>query len=185
MGRAENDYTLRDQRPRLRTHDAVWQAEVVAVNTLTHSIADLRRAFGDDARHPRFIETIPKCGYRVIAPVSGVEALGPVGAGGPLFKLVASGREYVLHEGSNIIGRSEAADVRVGSEQASREHARNTVSCDRVVIENLGSKNGTYLRDERFRAAPICGTATRSESAAGWQCCGDGRTLTEEAGEDC
>ncbi|MGD8440349.1 MAG: transcriptional regulator, partial [Holophagae bacterium] len=49
--------------------DAVWQTEFVSDNTLTRRIAELREAFGDDARHPSYIETIPKRGYRLIAEV--------------------------------------------------------------------------------------------------------------------
>ncbi len=168
--------------------DAVWQAEVVAENTLTHSIADLRRAFGDDARRPRFIETIPKRGYRIIAPVSGVEMPASDVAEGPLLKLVSSGREYVLKEGPNTIGRDEAADVRVGSERASRWHARITVNEGRAFIEDLDSRNGTFLQGERLE--------TNTELSHGDEIhigrrlavlkfvVSDGRTMTEKAGED-
>ena len=49
--------------------DAVWQTEFVAENTVTKRIAELRDALGDDARDPRYIETISKRGYRLIAVV--------------------------------------------------------------------------------------------------------------------
>lgn len=44
----------------------VWAGRVVSHDALTNSIAKLRRALGDDRRRPRFIETIPKHGYRLI-----------------------------------------------------------------------------------------------------------------------
>ena len=50
--------------------DAVWQGRFIAEATLTRSIADLRRALGDDQRHPQFIETIPKRGYRLVADIA-------------------------------------------------------------------------------------------------------------------
>jgi WD40 repeat protein/DNA-binding winged helix-turn-helix (wHTH) protein len=50
--------------------DAVWQTEFVSDNTLARRIADLRDAFGDDAQNPRYIETIRKRGYRLIAGVN-------------------------------------------------------------------------------------------------------------------
>jgi len=50
--------------------DTVWQTEFVSDNTLTKRIAELREALGDDARNPRYIETIPKRGYRLIAEVA-------------------------------------------------------------------------------------------------------------------
>src|SRR5262245_2394731 len=50
--------------------DAVWEGRFIAEATLTRSIADLRRALGDDQRSPRYIETIAKRGYRLVATIS-------------------------------------------------------------------------------------------------------------------
>jgi len=50
--------------------DAVWEGRAIAEATLTRSIADLRRALGDDQRCPAYIETIAKRGYRLVATVS-------------------------------------------------------------------------------------------------------------------
>ncbi|MEZ4697412.1 MAG: winged helix-turn-helix domain-containing protein [Rhodothermales bacterium] len=49
--------------------DAAWPDVVVTEGTLSRCISQLRRALDDDAREPRYIETIPKTGYRVIASV--------------------------------------------------------------------------------------------------------------------
>lgn len=45
----------------------VWPDTFVEESNLTYSIVQLRKTLGDDARHPRYIETIPKRGYRFIA----------------------------------------------------------------------------------------------------------------------
>lgn len=50
--------------------DSVWATEVISDNTLTHTIAEVRNALGDDAKDPAFVETIHRRGYRLIAPVS-------------------------------------------------------------------------------------------------------------------
>ena len=50
----------------------VWPRRMVNDDVLSRAIADLRMALGDDAREARFIETIPKVGYRLIAPVTAV-----------------------------------------------------------------------------------------------------------------
>jgi TolB-like protein/DNA-binding winged helix-turn-helix (wHTH) protein/Tfp pilus assembly protein PilF len=47
----------------------VWPGTVVTSDALTNTIIKLRKAFGDDARHPRVIETISKTGYRLVAEV--------------------------------------------------------------------------------------------------------------------
>src|SRR5690606_11264572 len=46
--------------------DAVWTDTIVTDDTLTRCIGELRKIFGDDARNPRVIETIPRVGYRLI-----------------------------------------------------------------------------------------------------------------------
>jgi DNA-binding winged helix-turn-helix (wHTH) protein len=55
-----------------RFMDEVWSGIPVTDEALTQCIKALRRALGDDASSPRVIETVPKHGYRFIAPVSGV-----------------------------------------------------------------------------------------------------------------
>jgi TolB-like protein/DNA-binding winged helix-turn-helix (wHTH) protein/Tfp pilus assembly protein PilF len=49
--------------------EAVWPGVVVTDDTLTQAVAKLRKAFGDDARNPRYIQTVPKGGYRLCAAV--------------------------------------------------------------------------------------------------------------------
>ena len=56
--------------------DSVWQTEFVSDNTIAARIAELRSAFGDDAQIPRYIETIRKRGYRLIAEVRPVTLHG-------------------------------------------------------------------------------------------------------------
>ena len=52
-----------------RFHQEVWRGVPVTDEALTQCIKTLRRQLGDDAGNPRFIETIPKHGYRFIAAV--------------------------------------------------------------------------------------------------------------------
>jgi hypothetical protein len=53
--------------------EEVWRGVPVTDEALTQCIKTLRRKLGDDAARPRFIETVPKHGYRFIAPVEVVE----------------------------------------------------------------------------------------------------------------
>ncbi|MEM9556407.1 MAG: winged helix-turn-helix domain-containing protein [Acidobacteriota bacterium] len=50
--------------------DAVWGDRFVGEAALTHCIWELRKAFGDDARKPHVIQTVPRRGYRLIATVA-------------------------------------------------------------------------------------------------------------------
>src|SRR4051794_7283455 len=56
--------------------DAAWPAQAVGEEVLTQVIAELRRAFGDDFRRPRFIETVHKTGYRLLLKPDGEDAAG-------------------------------------------------------------------------------------------------------------
>jgi len=55
--------------------DEVWRGIPVTDEALTQCIRTLRKQLGDDAARPRFIETVPKHGYRFIATV-GSSAVG-------------------------------------------------------------------------------------------------------------
>jgi TolB-like protein/DNA-binding winged helix-turn-helix (wHTH) protein/tetratricopeptide (TPR) repeat protein len=48
--------------------DRVWQGRIVSEDSLTGCVSQLRKAMGDDARTPRYLETIPKRGYRLLMP---------------------------------------------------------------------------------------------------------------------
>src|SRR5262249_42542291 len=76
--------------------DAVWEGRAIAEATLTRSIADLRRALGDDQRCPVYIETIAKRGYRLVATVAFEHqhaAAGRRDGGGRVADRLASARQ--------------------------------------------------------------------------------------------
>ena len=131
--------------------DSVWRTEFVSANALTHVIAELRTRLGDDPEQPSYIETIPRRGYRVIAAVVFPEPdrrrPRPEAA---RFKLVADDVDYPLTEGGNLIGRAPEAEVRIDSSEVSRRHARIVIDGDTATIEDLDSKNGTFLRGRRL-----------------------------------
>lgn len=59
----------------------VWSGTVVGYEAVTNAITKLRKALGDEARHPRIVETISKHGYRLVADIDPVvpriQAQGP------------------------------------------------------------------------------------------------------------
>ncbi|HEY0326866.1 MAG TPA: transcriptional regulator [Allosphingosinicella sp.] len=63
-----------------RFMDEVWRGVPVTDEALTQCIRTLRRQLGDDASRPRFIETVPKHGYRFIAPVERDDGNGDTAA---------------------------------------------------------------------------------------------------------
>ncbi|MFH1844007.1 MAG: winged helix-turn-helix domain-containing protein, partial [bacterium] len=75
--------------------DTVWPDSIVVEESLTRAISELRKVFGDDPRAPRFIETIPKKGYRLLAEVRRARPVPPAGATGsrPAFVTRSRSRE--------------------------------------------------------------------------------------------
>jgi TolB-like protein/DNA-binding winged helix-turn-helix (wHTH) protein/Tfp pilus assembly protein PilF len=61
---------------------AVWPGRVVVEETLTRAISQLRTALQDEVAKPRFIQTVPKQGYRLIAPVGHIPRQQPVDSPG-------------------------------------------------------------------------------------------------------
>ncbi|MEO8275148.1 MAG: winged helix-turn-helix domain-containing protein [Thermoanaerobaculia bacterium] len=55
---------------------AVWEGKFVVEAVVTRAISELRKAFGDDSKAPRYIQTVARRGYRLIAEVASVEAPG-------------------------------------------------------------------------------------------------------------
>ncbi len=83
----------------------VWQGVPVTDEALTQCIKILRKQLGDDAGNPRFIETVPKHGYRFIAPVTRVEA-GAMPSSEPVRAVPPSRdwRRFFLIGGAGTIG---------------------------------------------------------------------------------
>jgi pSer/pThr/pTyr-binding forkhead associated (FHA) protein len=67
--------------------------------------------------------------------------------------LLKDGRRIALHSGENILGRDVEGTITLDSPSVSRRHARIQVLEHNATIEDLGSKNGTYVRGERVSAA--------------------------------
>ena len=147
---------------RLVTHnellDALWPDTHVSAASLTRAVANLRRALGDEAHGPQYVETVPRRGYRLVASVREVDADQPARAP---FCLVYQGRPHALHIGANIIGRSDESVVPIHSPIVSRHHARLIVTSSDATLEDLGSKNGTYVRPRYTSPIPPAPTGPR------------------------
>jgi DNA-binding winged helix-turn-helix (wHTH) protein len=83
--------------------DEVWRGVPVTDEALTQCIKTLRRKLGDDAARPRFIETVPKHGYRFIAPVEVVESAS-AGPGGAADESAVRWREFVATLTAGVAG---------------------------------------------------------------------------------
>src|SRR5271157_3659541 len=83
--------------------EALWPDTFVQPEVLKSHILNLRHALGDDAKQPRFIETLPRRGYQFIAPVR--EAFSPTEALVDLPSVKIVGRDTQLDELANCLQR--------------------------------------------------------------------------------
>lgn len=79
----------RDTLAREELIDALWPRGHVNEEALSRAVNELRALLGDDAREPRFIQTVPKRGYRLIAPVEPLSAGVPRSRWRPVLLLAA------------------------------------------------------------------------------------------------
>lgn len=81
--------------PREEFFRRVWDGDFVDEASLARCIAEIRAVLGDDAREPRYVETVPRRGYRLIAPVSEGKVCAFLGlAGGRFSWLVEAGSRW-------------------------------------------------------------------------------------------
>ncbi len=69
--------------------EQIWDDTAVTDNALVQCITTIRKTLGDDSRHPRFIRTIPKVGYRFIRPIEVTPANGSSNARAPAGSVLA------------------------------------------------------------------------------------------------
>jgi DNA-binding winged helix-turn-helix (wHTH) protein len=128
----------------------VWPDTIVEEANLSHQVYKLREALGE-SESVAYIQTVPRRGYRFAVPITEHEPAGAVPAQ-PALRW--GDREIPLVQGVNLLGRTPGCLVRIDSVSVSREHARIVVNRHHAVIEDLQSKNGTFVNGTRV-ATPL------------------------------
>ncbi|HEY1249719.1 MAG TPA: FHA domain-containing protein [Thermoanaerobaculia bacterium] len=139
--------TLVDARPRALSKDELierlWPGVFVSEASLAGLVTEIRRAIREDAREPRHLRTVHGFGY---AFSDGGAAPADEDA---VFRLVWGAREVALALGENVLGRDPDCAVPIDDATVSRHHARIVIAGGDAALEDLGSKNGTFLRGAR------------------------------------
>jgi hypothetical protein len=124
----------------------MWPDTFVGDGSLHNLVYQLRAALNDGDH--RIIRTIHGYGFAF-----GTAAAADDGRRPASHQLVIGDKEFDLYQGENLIGRDRSAAVRIDSTSVSRLHAKIIVDGNRVMLEDLGSKNGTTLSGRRLRDA--------------------------------
>ena len=127
----------------------LWPDTFVGDTNLASLVAEIREALDDDAKEPRFVRTAHRVGYAFCADLVDTSD-GSSSAIPTLCWLIAAGRRIPLQPGENILGRDVDGGISIDSQSVSRRHARISVTPTNATIDDLGSKNGTYVRGQRI-----------------------------------
>ena len=132
----------------------LWPDTFVAEANLSNLVAEIRQALGDQSRAPEFIRTAHGFGYAF----NGDAITLPDAADLPADRLACwldwGRHRFPLSAGEHVVGRDPDVGVRLDESTVSRRHARIVVTTDGAVLEDFGSKNGTFRGDERV-GAPV------------------------------
>jgi len=133
--------------------EQLWPDTFVVEKNLVNLIAKIRGALDDDAAHPRFIRTIQRFGYAFRDSIAEPPARRkPIGKD-TRFRIVWAGGRVGLADGEYVLGRDPDLELFLDSPDVSRRHARIMIAGDEATIEDLESKNGTFVTDRRLEAA--------------------------------
>jgi hypothetical protein len=149
---------LIDHRPRVLSkhelRERLWPATFVSDANLTCLIAEIREALRDTARRPRFIRTVHRVGYAFCDEAAFVQEPAPSNPTTYCW-LVMKGRRAPLQAGEKVLGR-DVDCIEIHSPTVSRRHARIVVGDTEALLEDLGSKNGTFVCGKGVSAGMVC-----------------------------
>jgi DNA-binding winged helix-turn-helix (wHTH) protein len=146
---------LIEHRQRVMTkqelQERLWPSTFIGETNLSTLVAEVRRALGETAQQGTWLRTTHRIGYRFVGTAAETTAVTPT-ADGRMY-VTTPDRQFPLIEGMTTIGRGSDAAIRVDAGGVSRHHARILVCNGVATIEDLGSKNGTFVGDAQVAGA--------------------------------
>lgn len=131
-------------------YDALWPSTFVCETNLATVISELRRVLGDDARSSRYIRTVHGFGYAFAGEVRASKARSI-----PVAMLLCEQERYLLYEGENTVGRAQDCKIVLTGATVSRHHAVILVHQREISIEDLSSRNGTYVNGRKIASSVV------------------------------
>ena len=145
---------LLEARPNALSKDAIyarlWPNTFVAESSLQTLIHEIRQTIDDRGSRTSWIRTVHGIGYSFGGDVLASDAPS-AGRERPAAWLIGGSQRVALHAGENVVGREMDHVIEIAAPTISRRHARITIG-QSVTLEDLGSKNGTWLENERLTA---------------------------------
>ena len=126
----------------------LWPDTIVNLTNLNNVIAEIRSAVHDEEK--KLVVTKHRFGYAVAVPVADDQTEG---GGAAPFTMSIAGQTIALRHGDNLIGRSPDAGIALDLPSISRHHAVIHVSGSHATVEDLRSKNGTFVGNRRVETS--------------------------------
>lgn len=127
-------------------HARIWPGTFVSDTSLSTLVNEIRTALDDSARRPKFLRTVHGHGYAFCGSAEALTGGGDAGAAAAWVRW--EGRDIPLAEGVNLLGRGADSAVRIDRPEISRRHASIVVAGARATLEDLSSRNGTFVGDD-------------------------------------
>jgi DNA-binding winged helix-turn-helix (wHTH) protein len=128
-------------------HALLWPGVHVGATSLPALIAEIRSALRESPRESGSLRTLPRVGYAFVADTQEVDDAATSAA--HRIWLFIENRWVPVANGVTILGREGPGVLEIPGTTVSRQHARLHVSQGEVALEDLGSKNGTWLGGTR------------------------------------
>lgn len=148
------------RRPNVVSKDVllrgVWPGKIVEEANLAIVVGEIRKALGDDSKSPVIIVTVSRRGYRFAADAQELDVQSAAAPNEYVrWWLSWNDRTLPLREGENFVGRHPGSAVWINGSSVSRTHARIVATPQQVIVEDRGSRNGTFVEDRRINGPHV------------------------------
>jgi DNA-binding winged helix-turn-helix (wHTH) protein len=137
-------------------YERLWPDTFVAESSLQTLVHEIRQAIDDGGSRASWIRTVHGIGYSFAGDVHvTAAATASARSGRPAAWLLRESMRVPLFVGENVLGRGLEDVIEIDLPTISRHHARITIG-ESAMLEDLGSKNGTWLKGARvIEPAPL------------------------------
>lgn len=129
-------------------HAALWPGVHISETSLPVLVTQLRKALGDPSPDGPLIRTLHRVGYAFVGDAVINEPAELTGT--TVCRLTFRGKSIELPPGESVVGRDRGCAACIDADSVSRHHAKLIVSGRTASIEDLGSKNGTWVCGQRI-----------------------------------
>jgi DNA-binding winged helix-turn-helix (wHTH) protein len=127
----------------------LWPGTFVSDSSLPSLVSEIRDAIDDHRRKPGLVRTVHRFGYAFQTESAPMPQQAASETSGPNAWLLGRTAEVALLPGENVLGREGEGIILVKSSTVSRRHTRIVIDAKGAMIEDLQSKNGTFVNDRR------------------------------------